>query len=107
MNLIKEITDEKELKKELKGTGVKILFFRTGWCEACSLQSKMLCELANECSFRIKVLKIDVDENEKIAKGYGVKVLPTTITVINGEIVSRLEGLTSKGDIAEILIKLM
>lgn len=105
MNTIKEITDENELNKELNEKRAQIILFRAGWCESCSLQCKILRELLEDCSFNVKIIKIDVDESADLAKKYGVKVLPTTITVINGEIVSRLEGLTSKGDIAEILIK--
>lgn len=105
MNEILEITDKSELEKPLNSKKAVVMLFRSNYGLPCKLQSKLLCEMQSETSGKFKIVKIDVDENSKLAEGYDITVVPTVVVVKDKKTVARIEGLTSKGAIAEILIK--
>lgn len=91
----------------IKGRGLIFVLFRAEWCDACRLQSKMLYELSNEIKKKIKIVKIDVDEQPHFAQQNDIKVIPTIIAYKNGQPCFKSTGLTSKGQIAEFIINLL
>lgn len=64
--------------------------FYANWCGPCKMLSPVLEELEN--SRGIKVVKIDVDKNEEIARNYGVMSIPTLIIFKNGELNDKKVG---------------
>lgn len=64
--------------------------FYANWCGPCKMLSPVLAELEN--SRGIKVVKIDVDKNEEIARNYGVMSIPTLIIFKNGELNDKKVG---------------
>ena len=89
-----------ELDKEIEKGLVLVDFFAT-WCGPCRMQSGVLDEVIEET--KIKLVKIDVDKNEIIAKQYGIMSIPTIILFKDGIVLEKRVGLTSK----EQLIKLI
>lgn len=64
--------------------------FYANWCGPCKMLSPVLEELEN--SRGVKVVKIDVDKNEEVARTYGVMSIPTLIMFKNGELVDKKVG---------------
>lgn len=81
---------------------VLVDFFAT-WCGPCKMLSPIVDELAGEHS-EIKVCKIDVDQEQELARQFQVMSIPTLIVFKNGQPVNKSLGLKSKKDL-EAMIK--
>ena len=94
--------DEKVLKSDVP---VLVDFFAT-WCGPCRMMAPAIAELAEEYAGKVKIGKLDVDENSDIAVRYGVMSVPTIILFKDGEIFSKSVGLQDK-EVLENAIKEM
>ena len=75
------------------------------WCGPCQMVAPIVSEIAEEYDGKVKVGKLDSDENPNTAVKYGVRYLPTLLIFKNGEVAETLVGLQSKADIAAALDK--
>lgn len=90
----------------LKSENKPILIdFYAKWCSPCKMQAPIVDELAEELKDKIVVGKIDVDECESLANSYGITAIPCIIIFKNGEKVEQKIGLSSKGELASMIIK--
>jgi len=80
-----------------------IVDFHALWCSPCKMQSPILKEVANELGDRIKVIKIDVDQNNEIASRYNIQSVPTLIMFKNGKQIWRQSGVISKNQLYTVL----
>jgi thioredoxin 1 len=81
-----------------------IIDFHALWCSPCKMQSPILKEISTELGDRIKVIKIDVDQNSKIASRYNIQSVPTLMIFKNGEIKYKQAGLHSKPQLMNVLL---
>ena len=84
---------------------VVVDFFAT-WCGPCRMMAPVIEELAEEYDGKVKIGKLDVDENSDIAARYGVMSIPTIILFKDGEIFSKSVGFHDK-EVLENAIKEM
>ncbi len=75
------------------------------WCSPCRMIGPIVDELAGEYEGKIKVGKVNVDENREIAIEYGVMSIPTLIVFKDGKAVDRVVGFKSKNDLQTLLDK--
>ncbi|HDQ08373.1 MAG TPA: thioredoxin [Methanoculleus sp.] len=80
-----------------------LIDFYAVWCGPCKLQTPELEKLKEMIGDAVEIQKIDVDQNMKLARKYGIQVVPTLIIEKDGEVKERLEGVTP----AETLKKLL
>ncbi len=73
-----------------------LIDFHALWCGPCKVQSPILKEVASELGDRVKVIKIDVDQNPDLATRYSVQGVPTLMIFKNGELKYRQAGLHTK-----------
>lgn len=73
---------------------VLVDFFAT-WCGPCKMLGPVLEQLASDRS-EVEIVKIDVDENENLARRFGIMSVPTLILFKNGQIVSQKTGFMPK-----------
>lgn len=85
---------------------VLIDFFAT-WCGPCKMLSPIISEIANEYSDKVKVCKINVDENQELSLKYGITSVPTLIFLKNEEIVKMTVGLCSKSELIDMINELL
>jgi thioredoxin 1 len=82
-----------------------IVDFHALWCSPCKMQSPILKEVASELGERVRIIKIDVDNNSQIAGRYSVQSVPTIIIFKNGRAVWRQSGVVSKTQLKSVLIQ--
>ena len=80
-----------------------IVDFHALWCGPCKVQSPILSEIASEFGERVRVIKIDVDQNPGMSSKYHVQGVPTVIIFKNGQLVWRQSGVASKSQLIDLL----
>ena len=76
----------------------------TNGCTLRKMVSPVVDELARENEGKLKVMKLDVDENPNTAMSYGVMSIPTLILFKDGKPVERIVGFKPKGDLARKIL---
>ena len=84
-----------------------VVDFFADWCPPCKALSPIVEELARDYAGRIKIGKIDVDQNQVIAERFGVRAIPTLIMFKTGKNIDKVMGLESKGELRKRLDKLL
>ena len=70
--------------------------FYADWCGPCKMMSNVIDKMAEEYAGRIKVGKVNVDENSDLAVKYGIMSIPNMVFFKNGEVVDRVVGAIPK-----------
>ncbi|HHC07363.1 MAG TPA: thioredoxin [Actinobacteria bacterium] len=89
------------------GETPSLVDFWAEWCGPCKMMDGPLEELAAEHADRLKVVKLNVDENQATAMQYGVMSIPTLIVFKDGREVKRLVGARSKAQLVSELAEFL
>lgn len=92
-------TDDNFNKEVLESDGVVVVDFWAPWCGPCRAIAPLLEELANEYEGKLKVGKVNVDDNSRSASRYGIMSIPTVMFFKNGNIVEQVVGVVSKAEL--------
>ena len=87
-----EVTDNNFDTEVLKASVPVLVDFWAEWCGPCRMIAPALEKLAREYAGRIRIAKLNVDENPRTAAQYQVQGIPTMLLVKNGKIVDRIVG---------------
>ena len=98
------VTDETFSEQVLKSNMPILVDFWAIWCGPCRLVAPIVDELARENEGKLKVMKLDVDENQNTSMAYGVMSIPTLILFKDGKPVERIVGFRPKGDLAKKIL---
>lgn len=97
---------ESNFKEEvLNSNGVVLVDFWAPWCGPCRMVGPVLEEIAREKGEKIKVVKVNVDENPGLGSNYNVMSIPTMIIFKNGQLVEKFVGALPKPAIETKLAK--
>jgi thioredoxin 1 len=98
------VTDETFNQEVLKSDTPTLVDFWAVWCGPCRMVAPVVDEMAREQAGKLKVMKLDVDENQNTAMAYGVMSIPTLILFKNGQPVERIVGFRPKGDMEKKIL---
>ena len=101
MNVTDSTFDTMVLKSEVPA----LVDFWASWCAPCRAIAPIVDEMANEYSGRIRVTKMNVDDNPATPGRYGVRGIPTLILFKGGKVVDQLVGAVPKNQIKELIEK--
>ncbi len=93
--------------KTVVGQGITLVDFWAAWCKPCVFLAPIISQLADEYHGRVKVAKLDVDANKKIAQDLGIMNIPTVIVYKNGKEIQRIIGVKTAKTYRKILDDLL
>src|SRR5574344_842396 len=99
---VQDSTFEQEV---LKSTSLVLVDFWATWCGPCRKLSPVLDEISEELGEKVKIVKVNADENLKIAREYSISGLPSLLVFVNGKPVERMVGLMPKSTIVSNIEK--
>ncbi|MEG0110691.1 MAG: thioredoxin [Oscillospiraceae bacterium] len=93
-----------EFDKEVINSDIPVLVdFWATWCGPCRMLAPTVAQIAEENEGKVKVCKVDIDKEPKLAERYGVMSIPTVIAFKNGKEAARSVGLVPKEKLTSML----
>lgn len=99
-----ELLNETNFEEKTKNGVVLVDFFAT-WCGPCRMMAPILEDVKDELSSSIEIFKVDVDDNEKLARSFGIMSIPTLILFVNGQQKEKHIGLMQQDELVNIIKK--
>lgn len=99
-------TTDSSFEEDVINSEIPVLVdFWAEWCGPCKMIGPILEELTDELGDKIKIAKIDVDDNNQTAAKYAIRSIPTLIIVKGGNVQAQHIGAASKAQIQEFINK--
>jgi thioredoxin 1 len=103
--MVKAIT-QREWQAEVLNSPIPVLVdFWAVWCGPCRLIAPIVEELARQYEGKLKVYKVDVDQEQSLAMQYGIMSIPTLLLFKNGQVVEQIVGALPKSAIEQRIAK--
>jgi len=107
MGDVLEVNDQNFEQEILKSDLPAMVDFWAAWCGPCKMVAPVVEELAREYKGRIKIAKMNVDENRETPAKFGIRNIPTLILFKNGRVAQTIVGAQPKSYLEAELKKLL
>ncbi len=97
------LTDDTFNSEVIKSDIPVIIDFWATWCAPCRMIAPIIEQFATEYEGKVKVCKLDVDNNQNVAMNYGIRSIPTVLIFKNGVVVDTIVGAVPKKVLKERL----
>ncbi|MBE6022201.1 MAG: thioredoxin [Cellulosilyticum sp.] len=91
-----KFTDNNFEEEALKSSIPVVVDFYADWCGPCKMMSPVIDELAGDYDGKVKIGKVNTDENRAVAAKYNVMSIPTIILIKDGQVVDQVVGAVPK-----------
>ena len=96
------VVNDSNWEDEVINSDVPVLVdFWAPWCMACKMIAPIVEEMSDEYSGKLKVGKLNVDENPSTAAKYGIRNIPTVLLIKNGDVAEKVVGVVGKDKLTE------
>jgi thioredoxin 1 len=102
-NSISHLTDETFEKEVLESNMPVLVDYWAEWCGPCKMIAPILDSLTNEYDGKLKISKINIDDNQKTPQKYGVRGIPTLMIFKNGNVEATKVGALSKSQLTDFI----
>jgi thioredoxin 1 len=103
MSNVQEVTELDFQSQVLESDQPVLVDFWAPWCGPCRMIAPIIEQLAAENAGKAKVVKLNVDDAQNLAAGYGINSIPTIMVFKGGQVVDRFVGVQSKQRLQEAL----
>lgn len=100
---IGEVTDQNFTNETAEG--LVLVDFWAPWCGPCKMIAPVLEELDGEVGDKVKIVKLNVDDNQETAGKYGVMSIPTLLLMKDGNVVDQVVGFQPKEALSQLVDK--
>ena len=97
------VTDDTFASEVLQSEQIVLVDYWAEWCNPCKMIAPILDSIANEYAGRLKVAKLNIDDNQNTPNTYGVRGIPTLMLFKNGAIEATKVGMMSKAQLAAFI----
>jgi thioredoxin 1 len=103
-----EFTSDQQFDSQVLSAGTPVLLdFTATWCQPCKAIAPLLEAMVPEYQGRLKILKLDVDENPSTAMKYMVRSIPTLLLFKDGKVVDQRVGAVNRKALDEFVAKVV
>jgi thioredoxin 1 len=103
MSSLSHVTDASFDQEVLKASGPVLVDFWAEWCGPCKMIGPVLEEIAGEYAGKLKIAKLNIDENPQTPPKYGIRGIPTLMLFKNGQVEATKVGAVSKSQLAAFI----
>ncbi|MCL6262347.1 MULTISPECIES: thioredoxin TrxA [Craterilacuibacter] len=102
-DLIQHVSDDSFEQDVLKAQGPVLVDYWAEWCGPCKMIAPILDDVSRDYEGRLKVVKLNIDQNEQTPPKFGIRGIPTLMLFKDGEVVATKVGALAKGQLTAFI----